>query len=509
MVKVVIGGDTTLHHLVEPLQKRGYEVSALGFNQWHLEILNRHSQLNLNPPDYLVILLSPRFQEFEPLENLLTHFEGKRGVLFSSLVADPLSPLPLLPAEKNNGALYAFQKEHPWFHVLDMDRFFKLHGIAALHDPRFEVIGRMYFSPGGAVKLADYVARYLHALTHVPKKVLVLDLDNTLWGGILGEEEIQIGQDGIGYAYYLFQQVLLELKQKGILLALCSKNNEADVLEVFQKNPNMLLKLHDFAAFRINWATKLENLHSLSEELRLGLDSFTFFDDSPFEREQLKKLLPQLDLIEVPTDPSYYVEALSNYWGFDALRLTQEDLLRAESYSQEAKRKALQKKSSSLEEFFESLQMEAEIAPLNDSNLERVKQLVHKTNQFNLTTRRYSEDELKRLAVYTLRLRDRLGDSGLTGVIALKKANEEWTIDNLMLSCRIIGRTVEFAFLKAIAASAKREGAKRLVGRFIPSPKNQVAADFYRKAGFTQEREEWILNLEEVDKIPRDYVKTH
>ncbi len=529
MPRIVICGDMTISGLIQPLQqvlKGDWQVEELGFNLWLVDMLDPASNLNKHQPDYLITLLSPRYLQMDPeaernLEHYLSGIETWKGdtqVLFSQITYDPLVPDRLieaprlqLMAERLNERLRRFQNGNGWFHLLDMASFFMEQGLAKVHDSRFEVLARMYISPGGAKPLAAYIARYLRALTTPPKKVLVLDLDNTLWGGILGEEIIQVGAEGVGYAYDQFQRALLVLKNHGVLLAICSKNNENEVLEVFEENPGMVLKITDFAAYRINWLSKVENLQSLAQELNLGLDSFAFFDDSPFEREQLRRMLPEIDVIDVPKDAADFVQALSDYTGFDKLYVTEEDSKRAQLYQNEVERKAIQKKSASLEDFYQSLQMVAELSPIQDDSFERVHQLIQKTNQFNLTTKRYSEKELRELmrsgdcAIYTLRLKDKLGDSGLTGVLILKMNADEWEIDTLLLSCRIIGRTVEYALIQWLAGKARQQKVKRIVGRFIPTKKNQPAASFYPDAGFDLFEDRWVLDVERL-KIPKNYV---
>jgi FkbH-like protein len=310
---------------------------------------------------------------------------------------------------------------------------------------------------------------------------------------------------------------LLRLKASGVLLVLCSKNNEADAVKVFESHPDMVLRMTDFVAHRINWTAKSENIKSMAEELSLGVDSFVFFDDTAFERQQMQQLLPAVDVIEVPADASHYVQALADYQGFDILRATAEDSARSAMYQAESSRKKLQSQSSSLEEFYVSLAMEAECLPVDEPSISRVHQLLHKTNQFNLTTQRHTEQHLREMVfgkgspyeAYCLRLKDKLGENGITGVVIVKKSSTHWELDSFLLSCRIIGRTVEYSLIRWLGQRALKAGAKTLRARYVPTAKNQVAAPFLSQAGFTldNETQQWNLNLEKLDSaVPRDYV---
>jgi FkbH-like protein len=537
--KLLLTGDMNISGLARALRNEltapTWTVSESGYNSWFLEVTDPASALVREAPQFLVVFLSPRvLADFPDLEaqlvNYLDLLKGKAGaarVLFSSFVAYPFkSQMPFESIEEQklaarlNRRLWDFQNDHSWFTVLDFSAFVAAHGVAQIHDERYESLGRLFLSPKGSELFARFIQRAVTALLHPPKKVLVLDLDNTLWGGILGEEGaegIQCGGDGTGYAFLRFHQALLRIKSNGVLLAICSKNNEADVVAAFRDHPDFVLRLKDFAAHRINWEPKIENLKSLAAELNLGLDSFVFFDDSEFERELVKQALPMIDVIPVPAEPSYYVKALADYPGFDIVRVTDEDRSRSRLYLDEAERRSLQKQSTSLEDFYAFLDMRAEIRQVDESDFARVHQLIQKTNQFNLTSKRYAENELRtllkdpRYSVYTLRLSDRLGESGLTGLAVVRRDDKVWEIVNLLLSCRIIGRTVEFGFMRFLTAKAKAAGAAEVMARFIPSPRNQVAKNYLADAGFqlvAGNVEKWNLRVDEAEaRLPRSFVR--
>lgn len=543
MRKIFVAGDMTITGLERSLARSlgrhirtqgEWQVRDLGFNSWLVEALNPRSTLYREPPDILAVILSPRFlqHDHDPVQNV-RHFLDAIGqhrsgmqVFFTTVVADPLAGQQLPAgtvlhekAAKANEMLLEWQRVHPWFHIVDMQSFMVQHGIDRVHDPRYEVMARMYLSPGGIKLLADSLARYVGALGSPTKKVLVLDLDDTLWGGILGEDGlngIRVGGENDGYSFLTFQRSLLTLKATGVLLAICSKNNEPDALRALESHPDILLRPTDFACHRINWKPKAENLREIAHELNLGLDSFVFFDDSAFERGQMRELLPEVDVLEVPSDPALYARTLAQYPGFDTLRVTIEDRKRSEMYAAESRRKMLQRQSGSLEEFYRSLEMRAVISRATETKFERVFQLIQKTNQFNLTTRRYTEKELRSLLtsprddVYTLRLSDKLGESGVTGVAVVRKGTENWQLDNFLLSCRIIGRTVEYAFIRWLAARGRAAGAARIIAEFIPTPRNAVASMFLETAGFERNPAsgKWALDLARWEgRVPPDYVR--
>jgi FkbH-like protein len=336
--------------------------------------------------------------------------------------------------------------------------------------------------------LAREYLRYLRAARGLNRKCIVLDLDNTLWGGVIGEDGlggIQLGAEAPGNAFVAFQSELEKLWRRGILLAIASKNNPDDARAALEQHPDMLLRPSHFAAQRINWSSKAANIRELARELNIGLDSLVFLDDNPVERAQVRAELPQVLVPELPTDPADYRTCLLELGVFDTLALTAEDRQRNQQYAdQRARREA--ESALSVDDYLADLDLVVEIELANPLNLARIAQLTNKTNQFNLTTRRYTEAEISdRLArgwrVFGARVRDRFGDNGLTGLIML---TPDWTIDTLLLSCRVMGRGVETALLAMASDEALRAGVSRLRGWFHPTDKNAPARDVYRDHGF-------------------------
>ena len=308
---------------------------------------------------------------------------------------------------------------------------------------------------------------------------------------------IKLGKTYPGSAYYEFQQEILNLYNRGIVIALCSKNNEADVWEVFERHPDMLLRKEHIAAAQINWRDKVTNLRQIAADLNLGLESFVFIDDSPFEAGQVRQFLPEVDVIEFSHDRTVeYREILAAYGGFDTLILSEEDKQRGAMYRAEAERKELQTRSADLRSYYASLEMVLEIRFADQFSIPRIAQLTQKTNQFTLTTRRYSDADIQCLSesdaadVVYVQLRDRFGDSGITGVCILKYESDQAIIHSFLLSCRVLGRGVEDAFLAQCLKRAKRRGCKVAKGEYRPTAKNDQVKDFYTSRGFRVVAEE-------------------
>jgi FkbH-like protein len=325
------------------------------------------------------------------------------------------------------------------------------------------------------------------------RKCIVLDLDNSLWGGVVGEdglEGLRLGQEGIGRAYVEFQMELLNLYRKGILLAVCSKNNPEDALAVIRRHPDMQLREENFAAIRINWEDKAANVRALAEELNIGLDSLVFIDDSPVERSRIRQAAPEVLVPDWPADPAEYKMALLRLSAshFYKLAITAEDTRRGDVYKAQAERRKLAESASSLEDFYRSLQMRAKIGLADSFTIPRIAQLSQKTNQFNLTTRRYTEAEITTLshdpdsAIWWLNLTDQFGPNGIVGVLILRRQSPDtWLIDTFLLSCRVMGRTVEDAFLAVVA---RELGDVTLIGEFRPTSKNHPVRELYPRLGF-------------------------
>jgi FkbH-like protein len=394
-----------------------------------------------------------------------------------------------------NAGLRALARQHRGVYILDYDALVARHGRENWGDDRKWLTVRLPVSSANLPHLAAEWMRFVHPLTGKLAKCVAVDLDNTLWGGVIGEDGmngIRLGQEYPGAAYQELQRALLDLTRRGILLAVCSKNNPADALEAIHGHPGMVLKPRDFAVMRINWEEKARNLREIAAELNIGLDSVAFLDDNPVERQQVREQAPEAIVIDLPDDPMVYARTVRDCAWFERLTLSEEDRNRGELYAAQRGRAELERSAASKEDFYRSLEQSAEIAPVNGRTLARVAQLTQKTNQFNLTTRRYTEQEVEQMMtspewlVRSLKVTDRYADNGLVGVAIARLEGEACEIDAFLMSCRVIGRTVETALLARLAADARERGVRVLKGWFLPTKKNLPAREFYRAHGFEE-----------------------
>ncbi len=409
-----------------------------------------------------------------------------------------------------NDTLAGIARQNPGVVIINVAALVNWLGYSNWHDSRLWHLARSRWSRQATRLLGRRYAAAMAAHCGKMRKCIVLDLDNTLWGGIVGEdgvENLRLGEEGAGLAFREFQTELLNLHRQGVLLALCSKNNPDDALQVIRNHPAMRLREEHFAAMRINWEDKASNLRSLAEELNIGLDSMVFVDDNPVERSWLREAVPEVYVPDWPSDPSDYKDALLELAAehFVKFTITAEDLHRGEQYRQQARRSQAAA-TASLEDFYRSLQMRVTIAPATATTVPRIAQLTQKTNQFNLTTRRYTEADISSLAaaddssVYSLELDDCFGRSGIVGVMILRRqTSDAWVIDTFLLSCRVMGRTVENAFLGYIAETVRRWGARRLIGEYRPTAKNAPVAGLFRGNGFRLFQDDSTSQLWELD----------
>jgi FkbH-like protein len=385
--------------------------------------------------------------------------------------------------------------------IVDMARVQREVGASRWEDDNAWYRYRQHPAVGALPALAEAYMSHVRPVLGLSRKVLVTDLDNTLWRGVIGED----GLDGIaigpgtpeGEAYLQLQQYLLELKRRGILLAVCSKNNPEDALSPFLHHPYMALKREDFAAFRANWDDKVANLQAIARELSLGVDSFVFLDDNPLEREWVRSQLPEVAVVELGSAPLDFVRQLDRGRYFEALTLSGEDVARAEQYRNQARREQLHASSASLDDFLRDLSLEASVESIAERNVARVAQLVNKTNQFNVTTRRYTEAQVLTLAQDTrgwtgaFRLSDRMDSYGLIGVLICRAiATEQWEVDTWLMSCRALGRQMErFMFDRMIEAAIARR-IKRIGAVYRVTAKNGLVKELYDQVGFRRVNED-------------------
>ena len=396
-------------------------------------------------------------------------------------------------------------------------------GLAEWHSPEQWNMVKLPFSSTYLPLYADHVARTIAALRGKSRRCLIMDLDNTLWGGVIGDdglEGIQLAQgDAAGEAYLSVQRYALALRERGVVLAVSSKNNDEVARLPFRKHPEMLLREEHIAVLQANWNDKATNIKAIADELALGLDSMVFLDDNPVERGIVREFLPEVAVPELPEDPALFVRTLSAAGYFEAVTFSSEDMKRADFYQDNARRVALQKQFHDIDAYLASLQMVITFQPFDETGRARISQLINKSNQYNLTTRRYTESEVAAAEhdpdCFTLqvRLADSFGDNGMISVVICRPTGQGgWEFDTWLMSCRVLGRRVENMVLQEVLFHCKRVGIHKLIGKYFPTERNQLAEAHYQKLGFTEVSREpngttvWELDVgsAKVETVPME-----
>lgn len=425
----------------------------------------------------------------------------------------------ILDYQRNNGQIDAIEKinfelrkiarQHSDVYVLDFDALATRFGRERWTDERLWITAKLPISPAALLPLADEWLQFLCPALGRVSKVLVTDLDNTLWKGVVGEDGIdgiQIGSDHAGAAFMELQRALLSLRNRGILLAIASKNNRDDAYAALTRHPNMLLRPEHFAAERINWEHKVQNLRGIAADLNVGLDSLAFLDDNPVERDLVRLELPEVTIVELPDDPSGYAQAVRCTPEFQRLKVSDEDVQRSRFYAEQRERNEARANHQSLESFYHWLDQKVEIAPLTEVSAARIAQLTQKTNQFNATTKRYTEQQIVELAgssgceIFSVRAKDHFGDNGIVGAVISRMVDDRCEIDTFILSCRVISRTIETAMLTFLLERCRAKGVRTMQGWIIATPKNEPVRTLYERHGFTRvsnegERSLWSLEV--------------
>jgi len=541
VIKVAILGDTPTQLLHQALRGYGYEtgfsfdIYDSEYDQIERQIMDTSSELYAFQPEYVIIFEANQKQASQFYSNdanakpvfadvKLEHFTDLVNVLNTYLSCKII--IMNIP-EINDGVygnyanktdlsfLYQLRKLN--FGLMDLARHIKNLFIADVAALVVEYGWQSAFSTStytntGIVFDIDFwpliaknISDIILSIHGKFKKAVILDLDNTLWGGIIGDdgiENIQIGELGIGRAYTEFQTWLKQLKERGIILAVCSKNFEHIAMEPFEKHPDMVLRPHDIAVFVANWENKVDNIKHIQSVLNIGFDSIVYLDDNPFERNMVREAIAEISIPELPEDPSEYLSFLRSLNLFETAAITIEDNERTRQYQEQAKRATLQKAYASEAGFLESLDMFCEINSFDRFNTPRVAQLSQRSNQFNLRTIRYTEQDIERIskdkdyATFTFSLEDKFGNYGLTGVIILQKKNDTAFIDSWFMSCRVLKRGMEGFMLNAIATYARSAGLTYITGEYIPTSKNELVKNHYQELGFRWEDGLWMLDVE-------------
>lgn len=545
-LRVALLSDAATQQLIPVLRvildRSGYSAKTYEgpFDAIELEAYNSSSQLYAFDPDSVVILRATQalHRSFATrkssaatlMDETLANIIAIWGAIESNSRATIIQATFALPIERYFGnydlkvseSLYALTlalnagivqaaRQRRGVLLLDVDAVASMVGRKHFLDDRFWDLYKMFCSPEFLPHVAQGLADVLGATQGRGVKCIVVDLDNTLWGGVIGDDGltgIVLNAHGEGEAFYRLQLFLRELLRRGILLAVCSKNDERNALLPFESHPEMVLRREDITVFVANWNDKAENIRAIRETLKIGFDSMVFLDDNPFERNLVRALLPDLIVPELPDDPSDYVRFLSELNLFETTTFTSEDIERSENYRQETERNAAAGSYATVAEFLQSLEMRIVVSKFDSFHLPRIAQLIQRSNQFNLTTRRHNEAECAQMmnnpSIIPLyvKLSDRIGDHGLISVVILKVQGTDLRIEDWLMSCRVLSRGVEQHVMNIVFAFAADLGATRVVGRCIQTSKNDIVRDFYRQFGFTMISEaegstQWSLMVQE------------
>lgn len=539
VVKVAVLGDSATQFLVQSIKGYAYEyglkaeVYEADFNQIEMEVFDQSSNLYAFQPDYILIqktiqqlqyyfgknISRSSFgeQELEKLEQIYIAIGSKLsskiiycnyatadyGVFgnYSNKTADSF----LYQLRKINFGIMQFAVEHANFHVCDIDLLQSRYGRENMYSPSIFVNTNLVFHSDFLPHIAKNVCDIITACLGKIKKCLILDLDNTVWGGIIGDdgiENIEIGSLGIGKAFTELQSWAKQLKERGIILAICSKNNEEIAKEPFEKHPEMILRLEDISVFVANWENKADNIRYIQEVLNIGFDSMVFLDDNPFERNLVRANIPDVTVPELPEDPAQYMEYIYSLNLFETASYSSADAGRTKQYQEEAERVISRKSFTNQDEYLASLSMKAKVLMADNFNIPRISQLTQRSNQFNLRTIRYDETEIQRFeesdsfVIIPVSLEDKYGDYGLISVIILEQKESSLFVDTWIMSCRVLKRGVENFVMNSIVEVAKSRNINLIRAEYVPSKKNALVENLLPNMGFQAVSEnEFELNV--------------
>lgn len=559
-IKIAVLSSFTINGVKEALSVKCCEIGILpefyigGYNQHPQEILNPQSGFYKFEPDLTIIFIDVMTvsgeQYLQPYQisdeqrhkwadeklneicSLMQKIKENSSakILLHNFEAPFRSPMGICENKNELGFIESIEllnaslrgsfKNDSQVFVFDYNSFCSKIGKQNIMDYKLYYLADMKIDLQHIPKLCEEYIGYIKPLMSLNKKCIVLDLDNTLWGGIIGEDGmggIRLGPTPEGMPFLEFQKYLLSLFQRGMILAINSNNNPDDALKVFREHPYMALKEEHFAAMQINWNDKISNMKAIAEEINIGLDSMAFIDDDKLNREMIRNALPEVLVVELPEDSALYLETLMEMNDFNTFHVTEEDKKKGSMYAEQRKRKEFHKNTPDINKYLKGLEIRATIERANPLTIPRISQLTQKTNQFNMTTRRYLEEDIKKfskndkLLVVSIKIEDKFGDNGITGVAIVEKNIAAWRIDTFLLSCRVIGRKIEEAFLAYIIKLAKKEKANELVGEFIPTKKNIPAREFYKNNGFELANSDngmeiWVYRTDK-DYVPPDFIK--
>jgi FkbH-like protein len=540
-IKTAVLGDSATQFLTQALRGYGHEkgldlqIWEADFNQIERQVTDPSSELYEYNPEIIII--------FQSAHKLLGKYNKLKPYQYSSLASGEIESIEdiygtlasrtnakviyynyseiddgvfgnytnktessfLYQLRKLNFELMQFAAKHDNFYLCDISSVQNHIGKSNLFHTSVYINTEMVLSIDALPYVVSKTVDLICALNGSFKKCVILDLDNTTWGGIIGDdgiENIQIGSLGIGKAFSEFQYWIKKLKNRGIIVAVCSKNTDSVAREPFEKHPDMVLQMEDISVFIANWENKADNIRQIQSILNIGFDSMVFLDDNPFERNLVRENIPEITVPELPEDPAEYLEYLYSLNLFETVSFSNEDTERTKLYQIEAKRATLQQKFTNEDDFLKSLNMVSLIEPFNKFNKPRVAQLSQRSNQFNLRTVRYTDADIEKLAenpdvfTFSFTLEDKFGDNGLICVIILKKESAETVfIDTWFMSCRVLKRGMENFVLNTIVEFSREKGFSVLKGEYIPTAKNEMVKDHYKNLGFKQAGDFWELDV--------------
>ena len=545
-IKIAILADSASQLLNNAVRAYGYtvqldfEIYEADYNQIELQIFDPSSELYEFKPDFIFInrstekLLKEFYKKDKQLQSgfsehiirntqnyydtiasrlrskvIINTYPEINDSVFGNFAAKTQSSFLYQLRKINMGLMDLSQQSKDMF-VCDLASLQSDLGYGFVFDPKVYVSADMVYRIDFLPYIAKHVTDIILSINGSFKKCLILDLDNTIWGGIIGDdgmEGIQVGYLGLGKIFTELQLWAKQLKQRGIILAICSKNTESIAMEPFQSHPDMVLHMDDIAVFVANWETKVDNIRHIQSILNIGFDSMVFVDNNPFEREIVKSAIPDITVPELPEDPAEYLIYLRSLNLFETAFFTEQDDQRTRQYQEEARRNAVLQRFDNEMDFLANLQMVSEVKAFDEFDIPRVAQLSQRSNQFNLRTIRYTEADIKQLSAdpnfYTisLSLKDRFGDHGLIGIVILKKQDDDTLfMDSWIMSCRVLKRGMENFTINTIADLARANGFKRVMGEYLPTKKNGIVKDHYLTLGFKQEGDKWVLNLVAFEK---------
>ncbi len=540
-IKLAVLGDSATQFLTQAIKGAGFdqklnlEIWEADFNQIERQILDTTSELYNYKPEIIIIFKSSHkllskynklnassyknlsHNELAEIKTLISSITDKLSskIIFYNYTeiddsvfgnfANKIEHSFLFQIRKLNYELMNLASKTSNLFICDLSSIQNEIGKQNIFNSAIYTNTEMVLSIDALPKIAERNIQLINALQGKIKKCVILDLDNTIWGGVIGDdgiENIQIGNLGIGKAFTEFQYWIKKLKNRGIIIAVCSKNTESVAKEPFEKHPDMVLKLDDISVFIANWENKADNIRQIQNILNIGFDSMVFLDDNPFERNFVRENIPEICVPELPEDPANYLEYLYTLNLFETVSFSKEDTNRTKLYQAEAKRSNIKQKFTNENDFLKTLKMTSKVEPFNKFNIPRVAQLSQRSNQFNLRTKRYTEADIERIAnsdnffTFTFTLEDKFGDNGLICVIILQKENNKTLfIDTWFMSCRVLNRGMETFVLNTLVFIAKKNKFEILKGEYIPTNKNEMVKNHYKKLNFYKKNNYWFLNI--------------